>query len=127
MPDEKTSERNPDQIDVLAELRTQLRDLLPRAIRCVVASYQQFSEQVTSDDPKQFIAYHNACRAALVHVDTLSKLTRWVVTQHPTTQDRDDLQPLLQQARRVLLNLGSNPFDTNPNDSDDDENASPEF
>lgn len=127
MPHKKTSERNPDQTDVLAELRTQLRDLLPRAIRCAVASYQQFSQQLTPDDPKQFIAYHNACRAALVHVDTLSKLTRWVITEHPTSTDRDDLQPLLQQARQVLLNLGSNPFDTTLNDSDDDDNSPTEL
>ena len=125
MPDHQKSDKNPDQTDIFNDIRTQLRELLPRAIRCAIASYQQFSHQITPDDPKQFIAYHNACRAALVHVDTLSKLTRWLVTQHPQPSDQHDLQPLLQQARRVMLDLGMT--DTEDQPEDHDESGASEF
>ena len=105
MPDHPMSDRSHHNTDALGDIRAQLRDLLPRAVACAVASYQDFSQNLSPDDAKQFIAHHNACRAALAHLDALTKLTRWLIVQHPQSSDQDDLQPLLLQARQVLMRL----------------------
>lgn len=120
MPDPQSADTHEKQNDVLSDIRAQLRDLLPRAVRGAVASYQDFSENVTPDDAKQFIVHHNACRAALAHLESLSKLTRWLLAEHPQPSDRDDLQPLLLQARHVLTRLEHPDMD----DMRDDESES---
>ena len=108
-----------DPTDIPALIRTQLRDLLPRAIACAIASYQDFSAQDAPDDARKFIAYHNACRAALVHVDTLSKMAKWVIQHDPQNPDSDDLQPLVQQARQIMLQMEH--IDHTADDGDDDD------
>jgi hypothetical protein len=91
--------------DVLPALRAQLIDLLPRAMACAIASYREFSAQTAPEDAKQFIAHHNACRAALAHVDYLSKLAKFVQTAHPHPDDDQDLQPLIHKAREMLVQM----------------------
>jgi hypothetical protein len=90
---------------ILSALRTQLVDLLPRAMACAIASYREFSAQTAPEDAKQFIAHHNACRAALAHVDYLSKLAKWITTSHPHEDDAQDLQPLIHKARDMLVRM----------------------
>lgn len=89
--------------DVLLALRAQLLDLLPRAMACAIASYRAFSAQTAPEDAKQFIAHHNACRAALAHVDYLSKLAKYVQATGPQDSDAHDLQPLIHKAREMLV------------------------
>lgn len=114
---------HPAKNNGLSWLRTQLSDLLPRAMQRALASYRQFSLQVNPDDPKQFTAFHNACRAALGHVDTLGKLTRWLATGHAQDADTQNLQPLLQQARHLLLHLDEFNTDKDTHDDDDDDSS----
>jgi hypothetical protein len=123
MPDTPCETDSQTKNNILSSLRTQLADLLPRAMQRAITSYRQFSSQINPDDPKQFIAFHNACRAALTHVDTLSKLTRWLTTNHPQDDDAQNLQPLLQQARHLLLHT----LEFNIENDIDADDTHPEF
>ncbi|HEY1097040.1 MAG TPA: hypothetical protein VGF14_07350 [Alphaproteobacteria bacterium] len=116
MPDPKSAADTQTKTDILSALRTQLVDLLPRAMQCAVASYRHFSNQISPDDAKQFTAFHNACRSALAHVDYLNRLAKWLTATHPQQQDEQDLQPLMQQARQMLLHIEH--FDSQPDDND---------
>jgi hypothetical protein len=122
MPIQNTSPTIPEISDILPDvlpaLRLQLIALLPRAMACAIASYQEFSAQTAPEDAKQYIAHHNACRAALAHVDYLSKLAKWVTTSHPHHDDAQDLQPLIQKARDMLLHMNSPSLSADDTDED---------
>ena len=90
----------------LAQMRSCLAALLPEATARAVQSYHQFATQDVLHDSKNFTAHHAACKAALAHLDYLTKLAQWVAKQQPVgTQDdnADDLSVLVQQARLQLL------------------------
>ncbi len=121
MPDQNNTEKPYKKSDPIADMRAQLCSLLPRAMQNAIESYQQFAQQIAPDDAKHFIVHHNACRAALAHLDALSKLGRWLVAQHPQLETTDELQPLLLRARQVLTQLDGS---LNETDSDDESSAS---
>lgn len=79
-----------------------LAELLPAAIRRTLDSYHAFAltQALPSDDAKAFTAHHAACRAALVHLDALAKLLRWV--EDAAAGQPGDLQALVAAARRGL-------------------------
>ena len=53
-----------------SELSTEFQFGLRRAI----SSYRSFQQADIPTDPKGFTAYHNACKAALLHIALLMKL-----------------------------------------------------
>lgn len=61
----------------LQSLREKLKKALPLHISKVMKSYKEFSEKPVPEDAKGFGAHHNACKSAVVHVETLLKLARW--------------------------------------------------
>lgn len=91
-----------------------LVDLLPEAGEQAVESYKTFAADknpAEGDDKvkksKSFAAHHAACKSALVHLDTLIKLTRWLEKkgQSMTTRDGETLMPQLSAARSGLTDM----------------------
>ena len=80
---------------------------MPEATARAVRSYHQFATQYVLHDTKNFTAHHAACKAALAHLDYLTKLAQWVAKQQQPAglpdDNADDLSVLVQQARLQLL------------------------
>ena len=74
------------------------KELAP-ALQKALADYLAFSENIAPNDTKEFNAYHTACKAALLHVALLLKLTqKEIATDHVIP----DLSALLEQAKKDL-------------------------
>lgn len=88
----------------IEDIHTALATLLPNAITRAVTSYEAFATQAPPDDAKAFSAHHSACKAALVHLDYLTKLAKWVETKNQSTGDKTpSLEPLIIAARETLM------------------------
>lgn len=87
-----------------------LHQNLPHALARGIESYNEFSERLPDDSPKNFTAYHSACKAALGHLAALIKLGSLGQKQKPdgSTKKQENLEKLLQQARHVLLKAHNN-------------------
>ena len=68
-----------------------------------IQDYQVFATQKTSLDPKEFIAYHNACKAALAHILILKKL----VCAEAQSETEPDFFALLEQAQKATQQQGA--------------------
>lgn len=85
--------------------KTDLSEPLSICLQEAVVSYQQFQKTEIPTDSKGFTGYHNACKAALMHIALLLKLlqalgkedipenTDWLVKarQALQTEDEDEL------------------------------------
>ena len=74
-------------------------DDLNKAIR----DYHLFATQPVSQDTKEFIAYHNACKAALAHILLLKKL----VFSTSQSELEPDFLTLLEQAQKATQQQGA--------------------
>ncbi len=74
------------------------KELTP-ALQKALADYLTFSANDAPTDIKEFSAYHTACKAALLHIALLVKLTQKDV---PTETIIPDLSTLLEQAKKEL-------------------------
>ena len=54
--------------------KTDLSEQLSRGLKEAIQSYQQFQKTEIPSDAKGFTGYHNACKAALMHIALLLKL-----------------------------------------------------
>ena len=61
-----------------------LKQAIPAAVERALNSYQAFSSQpIEEHDPDSFIKHHKACKAALAHLDHLTKITKWMIRHMP--------------------------------------------
>ena len=74
------------------------QELIP-ALQKALTDYTCFSENPAPTDIKEFNAYHTACKAALLHIALLVKLTQ---KDSPQEQMIPDLSALLEQAKKEL-------------------------
>lgn len=74
------------------------KELTP-ALRKALADYATFSLNKAPTDTKEFNAYHTACKAALLHIALLVKLTQ---KDAPAETIIPDLSGLLEQAKKEL-------------------------
>ena len=74
------------------------KELAP-ALQKALSDYLIFAKESAPTDIKEFNAYHNACKAALLHIALLTKLT-----QKETSAEAfiPDLSALLEQAKKDL-------------------------
>lgn len=54
--------------------KTDLSEQLSSGLKEAIQSYQQFQKTEIPTDSKGFTGYHNACKAALMHIALLLKL-----------------------------------------------------
>ena len=73
-------------------------ELVP-ALQKALKDYLSFSEEKAPTEIKEFNAYHTACKAALLHVALLVKLTQ---KEGQTESVIPDLSALLEQAKKEL-------------------------
>jgi hypothetical protein len=68
----------------------------------VAESYCAFAVGPVPDEPKAFAAHHTACKAALAHLELLTRLSRAIAPDHGVEQ-----QPLvlIADARRALVSV----------------------
>lgn len=59
-------------------LTERMTDLVPLALDQAIFSYATFIDQPIPVEEKEFAQFHKACKAALQHINTLAKLTRWM-------------------------------------------------
>ncbi len=93
----------------IEEVRSLLAGLLPSLIQSATTSYEVFSSTEEPEDAKGFAAHHAACKAALSHVELLTKLVRWAEnipeeTIIPLSED-EEIAGLLAGARAALKGL----------------------
>jgi len=80
------------------ETRAKIAQSLPDAIETALNSYRQFNArgEKDSEESNQFKNHHNACKAALSHIELLIKLARLVDVLDDNQQD--DLTVMIQNA-----------------------------
>jgi hypothetical protein len=85
-----------------AETEEQLKHSLPDAMQIAILSYQDFADKGQQDGKASdyFKGYHNACRAALTHIELLLKLARLVDALDDDQEDT--ISMLLQNAYAEL-------------------------
>ena len=69
------------------------------ALKKALADYLNFSLNDAPSDIKEFNAFHTACKAALLHIALLIKLTQ---KDNPADTIIPDLSSLLEQAKKEL-------------------------
>ena len=72
--------------------------LIP-ALQKTLDDYLAFVKNQAPTDTKEFSAYHTACKAALLHMALLVKMTQ---KEQPTDAFIPDLSILLEQAKKEL-------------------------
>ena len=81
--------------------RLKIAKYLPGAIDCALQSYRGFYNQKISTDSKEFLAHHNACKAAIAHIELLLKLAIWAQLPRKETEDQT-LASLMAEAQIEL-------------------------
>ena len=74
------------------------KELMP-ALQKALTDYLTFSKAEAPLDTKEFNVYHTACKAALLHVALLVKLTQKEISSDPIIPN---LSALLEQAKKDL-------------------------
>lgn len=75
-------------------MRREIIKLLPDLLKKALESYSSFmtkqlSDEKTTDDSKNFKSHHDACKAALAHIQLLIKLANWAEPGHANTDHPD--------------------------------------
>lgn len=86
-------------IKTLPTLKKTLKKFLPAKISKALQSYDAFCEQPISFDAKEFSAHHNACKAAVVHAQSLLKLAVWTDDEQKTGPELD-FSKILEDAKK---------------------------
>lgn len=103
--------RRKKKVNSLEEVRILLCEALPGLIQETAQSYETFIWTDVPEDAKGFAAHHAACKAALSHVELLTKLARWAQNTEegsvvPLSED-EEIAGLLAGARAALKELDS--------------------
>lgn len=69
----------------------------------MLCQYQDFLNQSVSLEPKEFTAYHNACKSVLGHISILLKL---IQSECESDKEKEtDLNMLLENAKKQTCHL----------------------
>lgn len=86
-------------------LHEKLQQAVPMAIDKALSSYDEFVRMEQWEDARSFAAYHSGCKAALAHLDYLTKLVKWVREHQKDDVKKNDyehLQGLINQAQKTI-------------------------
>jgi hypothetical protein len=85
-------------------LRDRMTDLVPLALDQAIFSYATFINQPIPVEEKEFAQFHKACKAALQHIDTLAKLTRWM-GEGDGEKQADRVEKMIAAAKTQLTKI----------------------
>jgi hypothetical protein len=92
MPNQKIDEQT----------REQIMEFLPDAIKKACGSYMAFMQKESVGEgkttDKDFIDHHNACKAAIAHIQLLLKLSEWAGLRE-NIENNEDYISLMKSAR----------------------------
>ncbi len=89
--------------DIEGGMRTRIAEFLPCALGEALASYQVFLEREHTEIPKDFKAYHDACKAAISHVELLLKLADKInMLGEDGEENNEDLVNMIENAKAVV-------------------------
>lgn len=102
------NEPNPSSSPDLDQLRTDLRGRMASLMGGVMQSYDQFGVTDVPMEAKAFAAHHAAGKAALAHLEALTKLARWAegAGAGGGGDEVDPLADLIGEARAALAGIG---------------------
>lgn len=100
------------KIKTLKALKKYLQKSLPEKVARALQGYDDFTSQQPAGDAKSFSAHHSACRAAVVHIETLLKLAKW------TDEDAISPAPLPDTGIMELLSAARTELDEFNDDED---------
>lgn len=105
----KKRRRRSRKIISVEQARQSLSKVLPSSIHQVLLCYEDYSRSEIPEDSKGFAAHHAACKAALSHLELLTKLVRWAEQpeeQETVVRDEDEeIASLLENARAALQEI----------------------
>lgn len=108
-PVSKPRRRQRKKASTLEDVRGLLSQALPALIQSTAQSYEAFTTMEVPEDAKGFAAHHAACKAALSHVELLTKLARWAENLEEvacaTLSEDEEIAGLLAGARAALKEL----------------------
>lgn len=70
-------------------MRAQLIEFLPQALATALKAYQSFAKTPVPEEPAAFKSYHEAFKAAIAHIELLTKLAAWADLPDPGAQDSE--------------------------------------
>lgn len=92
----------------LESVRADLATRLPRLIEAAAESYEDLASAAPVGEPREQAQHHAACKAALAHLDMLTKLAKWAEAENaalpPPGSGAGDL---IASARSALADMGS--------------------
>lgn len=91
-----------DPTDLKDDLKGQVTEFLPEAIKTVLANYQLFRENMDHmKESKNFKDHHSAAKAAIAHLELLLKLAEKLETSQPHNEglDQQELAAMLDNAK----------------------------
>lgn len=92
------------------EMRVQIAGFLPCALEKALITYKGFCKTAPPDEPKDFVAYQNGCKAAIAHVELLIKLAQWADLPDPDLADEAHytmLRTMIENAEQELEGRGA--------------------
>jgi hypothetical protein len=91
----------PHSVNIESETQTLIALTLPDAIGHAIQTYYDFYGRYVPDDPKEFTAYQNGCKAALAHIQLLMKLTQ-TIDYKGNQREVNELENILISARNEI-------------------------
>lgn len=93
----------------IEKLKIGLKKTLPQKIASVIQSYEEFVEKEIPNDSKSFTAFHGACKSAVLHAETLFKLSKWVEeNKEEEKSSEDEIFEIIKQTKSEIARLSEN-------------------
>lgn len=86
----------------------QILEFLPSALEIAFASYCEFASKLEGEDAPSFKKHHDACKAAILHIELLLKLAKSADLQNKnhiediSSQEQKNISKLLLNAQKEL-------------------------
>lgn len=99
-----------DDIKNEEKANQQIEDFLPDALRCIMASYENFikfgnSQEALNEnveDVKNFIEFHKACKVALTNIEILLKFYKLVEKKENTSDYLEQIKSEVKAAEKRI-------------------------
>lgn len=81
--------------------REEIAKALPCALKTALKSYKNFMADEKTEDASTFKSHHDACKAAVAHIQLLTKLVEWVEAAKEEIADHTIMEQLIESAQEI--------------------------